>query len=83
MTAEEKKKKKELEQAQKTEGSHKLSIQYKKEVNFSKWYSEIITKSEMIDYYDISGCYILRPRAFFIWDQITKFLDAKFASIGV
>ena len=68
LTAEEKKKKKELEQNQKTEGSHKLSIQYKKEVNFSKWYSEIITKSEMIDYYDISGCYILRPRSFFIWD---------------
>jgi prolyl-tRNA synthetase len=24
----------------------------------------------MIDYYDISGCYILRPRAYFIWEQI-------------
>jgi len=62
--------KKAQEQAQKTEGSHELSIQYKKEVNFSKWYQEIITKSEMIDYYDISGCYILRPRAYYIWDKI-------------
>ena len=26
--------------------------------------------SEMIDYYDISGCYILRPWAFSIWETI-------------
>jgi len=83
MTAEEKKKKKEHDQQQKTEGSHKLSIQYKKEVNFSKWYQEIITKSEMIEYYDISGCYILRPRAYFIWEKIQGFLDAKFKAAGV
>lgn len=68
MTAEEKKKKKEDEKALKVEGSHELSIQYKKEVNFSKWYQEIITKSDMIDYYDISGCYILKPKSFFIWE---------------
>lgn len=83
MTNEQKKKKKEEEKAQKTQGSHELSIQYKKEVNFSKWYQEIITKSELIDYYDISGCYILRPRSFFIWDKIQRFLDDKFKSIGV
>jgi len=37
----------------------------------------------LIDYYDISGCYILRPRSFFIWDKIQRFLDDKFKSIGV
>lgn len=48
--------------------THELAIQYSKEVNFSKWYQEIIKKSEMIDYYDISGCYILRPRSYYIWE---------------
>jgi prolyl-tRNA synthetase len=38
--------------------------------NFSEWYSSVITMSEMIDYYDISGCYILRPWAFAIWETI-------------
>ena len=56
---------------------------YKKETNFSKWYQEIITKSELIDYYDISGCYILRPRAYFIWEKIQGYLDAKFKERGV
>ena len=36
----------------------------------------------MLDYYDISGCYILRPWAFSIWEKITTYLDAKFKSNG-
>ena len=42
------------------------------------WYKEIITKAELIDYYDIAGCYILRPRSFYIWERIQAFLDARF-----
>ena len=42
------------------------------------WYKEIITKAELIDYYDIAGCYILRPRSFYIWERIQGFLDARF-----
>jgi bifunctional glutamyl/prolyl-tRNA synthetase len=60
-----------------------IGIQYKKEENFSKWYSEIITKSQMIEYYDISGCYILRPLSFYIWEQIQGFMDSRFKKQGV
>ena len=31
---------------------------------------QVITKSEMIEYYDVSGCYILRPWAYAIWERI-------------
>ncbi len=60
-----------------------LGIKNKKEENFSDWYSECITKSEMIDYYDISGCYILRPWSFEIWEKIQEYFDAKIKAIGV
>ena len=60
-----------------------LGIQNKKEENFSDWYSECITKSEMIDYYDISGCYILRPWSFEIWEKIQQYLDSLIKGIGV
>jgi prolyl-tRNA synthetase len=30
----------------------------------------------MLDYYDIGGCYILRPWAFGIWERIQAFFDA-------
>jgi len=56
---------------------------FKKDVNFSKWYSEVITKSELIDYYEISGCYILRPRSYYIWETIQRFMDIKFKVHGV
>eukprot|EP00461_Guttulinopsis_vulgaris_P010564 UN10640 len=40
-------------------------------------------KSELIDYYDISGCYILRPWAYEIWEHVQKFLDTEFKKLGV
>ncbi|KDO27408.1 prolyl-tRNA synthetase [Saprolegnia parasitica CBS 223.65] len=54
-----------------------------KKENFADWYTDVITKSQMIDYYDISGCYILRPWSYEIWEHIQAYLDAKFKSIGV
>jgi prolyl-tRNA synthetase len=46
---------------QKTKGKTLLALQHKKSENFPMWYSNVIVLSEMISYYDISGCYILRP----------------------
>jgi prolyl-tRNA synthetase len=37
----------------------------------------------MIEYYEVSGCYILRPWAFSIWDSITKYFDILIAEVGV
>jgi len=31
---------------------------------------QVITKAEMIEFYDISGCYILRPWSFYMWECI-------------
>ena len=46
--------------------------------DFARWYTDTITKSEMIDYYeDVSGCYVLRPWSFRIWEQIQRWFDDK------
>ena len=37
----------------------------------------------MIEYYDVSGCYILRPWAFSIWEKIQAFFDAEIKKLGV
>jgi len=98
MTAEEKKAQKEKTKTEKAERDaknpapkkeetkgegHELSILFKKGDNFSKWYTEVIVKSDMIDYYDISGCYILRPRAFYVWERIQNFMDDRLKVLGV
>jgi hypothetical protein len=41
-----------------------LGLSSKKCDDFSAWYSELVVASELISYYDVSGCYILRPWAF-------------------
>lgn len=43
----------------------------------------MITKSEMIEYYDVSGCYVLRPWAYAIWEAIKDFFDAEIKKLGV
>ncbi|XP_063299887.1 bifunctional glutamate/proline--tRNA ligase isoform X2 [Pelobates fuscus] len=61
----------------------RLGLEAKKEENLADWYSQVITKSELIEYYDVSGCYILRPWAFAIWDAIKEFFDREIKKIGV
>ncbi|KAM9317202.1 bifunctional glutamate/proline--tRNA ligase [Gastrophryne carolinensis] len=61
----------------------RLGLEAKKEENLADWYSQVITKSEMIEYYDVSGCYVLRPWAFAIWESIKDFFDAEIKKLGV
>ena len=44
----------------KIEGAALIGIDIAKEDDFSGWYQQVLTKGEMLDYYDISGCYILK-----------------------
>jgi prolyl-tRNA synthetase len=37
----------------------------------------------MIEYYDISGCYILRPWAYSIWEKIMAHFDELIKTDGV
>ena len=38
----------------------------KKDDDTSKWYTEVIQKSELSDYTDVSGCIVFRPYAYAI-----------------
>jgi prolyl-tRNA synthetase len=63
--------------------SKMLGMEAEKEKNFADWYTQVITKSEMIEYYDVSGCYILRPWSFSIWEEIQHFFDSEIKKLGV
>jgi prolyl-tRNA synthetase len=54
-----------------------------KEDNFPKWYEQVLTRTEMMDYYDVSGCYIIRPYAFAIWKKIQGFFGGEIEELGV
>ncbi|KYO43573.1 bifunctional glutamate/proline--tRNA ligase isoform X2 [Alligator mississippiensis] len=61
----------------------RLGLEAKKEENLADWFSQVITKSEMIEYYDVSGCYVLRPWAYAIWEAIRDFFDTEIKKLGV
>lgn len=60
-----------------------LGLSATKNGDFASWYTQVVTRSEMIEYYDISGCYILRPWSYAIWEFIQSFFDAEIKKSGV
>lgn len=71
VTEEKKEEPKKQEKGKKTQnkkGETKLKLEAKKSKNFSEWYSEVIIKADLINYYNVSGCYILKPDSYFIWE---------------
>ncbi|XP_017469914.1 PREDICTED: bifunctional glutamate/proline--tRNA ligase [Rhagoletis zephyria] len=61
----------------------RLGLEATKEENLPDWYSQVITKGELIEYYDVSGCYILRHWSFAIWKFIKSWFDAEITKMGV
>ncbi|KGB79560.3 hypothetical protein CNBG_5398 [Cryptococcus deuterogattii R265] len=62
---------------------YEMAIRFKKDEDFSGWYTDVLLKGEMLDYYDISGCYILRPWSFSIWQTIQNWFDDEIKKLGV
>ncbi|ODV96116.1 hypothetical protein PACTADRAFT_49520 [Pachysolen tannophilus NRRL Y-2460] len=67
----------------KLDDSKLIGVTVDKFLDFPGWYSQILTKGEMLDYYDVSGCYIMRPSAYAVWEQIQSWFDARIKKLGV
>ena len=52
------------------------------EVDFAKWFTDIVKKAELIDYSSVRGCVVLRPYGYAIWENIQKIMDGKFKETG-
>ncbi len=63
--------------------SEQEGITVKRSENWDKWYPQICLKAELMDYSPVSGCYILRPRGYFIWEKLHEYLDDAFKRSGV
>ncbi|MGC8547785.1 MAG: proline--tRNA ligase [Candidatus Micrarchaeia archaeon] len=62
---------------------NKEGITQRKEDNFSEWYTELITKSEFVDYSEVSGMLVFRPAAYFAWQTIMQAVDKELKANGV
>ncbi|KAI0765273.1 prolyl-tRNA synthetase [Fomes fomentarius] len=65
------------------EGAIQIAIGVKKEVDFPTWYTNVLIKADMLDYYNVSGCYILKPWSYSIWETIQDWFNGKIKAMGV
>ena len=61
----------------------KEGLSVKKEENFSEWYTQLITKAELVDYTSVSGCLAFRPGSMSIWEKIVEECDKEFKKVGI
>ncbi|MGI6330102.1 MAG: proline--tRNA ligase [Bacilli bacterium] len=59
-------------------GTKKVKDITAKEIDFAQWYTDVVKKTELVDYSTVKGCLIIRPYGYAIWENIQKYLDAKF-----
>ncbi|KAF2451342.1 prolyl-tRNA synthetase [Karstenula rhodostoma CBS 690.94] len=75
--------KKPQQQKKKIEGAALIGIDVAKEDDLAEWYTQVITKGQMISYYDVAGCYILEPGSYAIWENIKAWFDTKIKTLKV
>jgi prolyl-tRNA synthetase len=50
--------------------------------DFSRWYTDVVKKAELVDYSSVKGCMIIKPYGYSIWESIQKDLDRRFKETG-
>lgn len=70
-------------QKKKVEGAALIGIDVAKEDDLGEWYQQVLTKGGMLAYYDVAGCYILKPSSFAIWETIQGWFNDRIKKMGV
>ena len=50
--------------------------------NFPQWYTDVVLKTELVDYGPVKGSMVIRPYGYAIWENIQKELDKRFKETG-
>ncbi|MDQ6597311.1 proline--tRNA ligase [Bacillus salipaludis] len=50
--------------------------------DFAQWYTDVVTKADLIDYSSVRGSMIIRPYGYALWDNIKNELDHRIKETG-
>ncbi len=53
------------------------------EEDFAQWYTDVVTKAELVGYTSVKGCMVIKPAGYAIWENIRNELDRRFKATGV
>lgn len=54
----------------------------KMEEDFPQWYTDVILKTELVDYSPVKGFMVIRPYGYALWEGIQNDLDRRFKETG-
>lgn len=52
------------------------------ESNFSQWYTDVVLKTELVDYGPVKGSMVIRPYGYAIWEIIQSEMDKRIKATG-
>ena len=50
--------------------------------DFAQWYTDVVIKTELVDYGPVKGTMVIRPYGYAIWENIQKDMDQRFKAAG-
>ena len=53
-----------------------------RDIDFAKWYTDVVKKADLVDYSNVKGSMIIRPYGYAIWENMQSILDKKFKETG-
>ena len=53
-----------------------------RDVDFAKWYTDVVRAAKLADYTSVKGCIAIEPNGYAIWEKMQKILDDKFKELG-
>ena len=51
-------------------------------VDFAKWYTDVVMAARLADYSAVKGCLVIEPNGYAIWEKMQSVLDKKFKETG-
>ena len=53
-----------------------------RDVDFAKWYTDVVRAAKLADYTSVKGCIAIEPNGYAIWEKIQSIMDKKFKELG-
>ena len=53
-----------------------------REVDFAKWYTDVVMAAHLADYSNVKGCTVFEPNGYAIWESMQNTLDKMFKETG-
>lgn len=53
-----------------------------RDVDFAKWYTDVVREADLVAYSSVKGSMIIRPYGYAIWENIQRILDKEFKKTG-